>query len=76
MRDLRAGHAAARRAPGRALRCAAIGEHHVIAPATTSGVPGAVDVFTAATAFTILGSIRLDLGYRMDVHLRVGNDDP
>ena len=29
----------------------------------------AVDVFTNATAFTILESIRLDLGYRMDVHL-------
>jgi len=27
-----------------------------------------VDVFTNATAFTILESIRLDLGYRMDVH--------
>jgi hypothetical protein len=25
-------------------------------------------VFTNATAFTILESIRLDLGYRMDVH--------
>ncbi len=25
-------------------------------------------IFTAATAFTILESIRLDLGYRMDVH--------
>ena len=35
-----------------------------------------MDVFTAATAFTIPESIRLDLGYRMDVHLRVGNDDP
>jgi glyoxylase-like metal-dependent hydrolase (beta-lactamase superfamily II) len=33
-----------------------------------SGVLGAVDVFTNATAFTILESIRLDLGYRMDVH--------
>jgi len=32
-------------------------------------VLGAVDVFTTATAFTILESIRLDLGYRMDVHL-------
>jgi hypothetical protein len=29
---------------------------------------GAVDVFTTAAAFTILESIRLDLGYRMDVH--------
>jgi glyoxylase-like metal-dependent hydrolase (beta-lactamase superfamily II) len=29
---------------------------------------GAVDVFTTPTAFTILESIRLDLGYRMDVH--------
>jgi hypothetical protein len=33
-----------------------------------TGVRGAVDVFTTATAFTILESIRLDLGYRMDVH--------
>jgi len=33
-----------------------------------TGVLGAVDVFTNATAFTILESIRLDLGYRMDVH--------
>jgi hypothetical protein len=33
-----------------------------------TGVLGAVDVFTTATAFTILESIRLDLGYRMDVH--------
>ena len=33
-----------------------------------TGVLGAVDVFTSATAFTILESIRLDLGYRMDVH--------
>jgi hypothetical protein len=33
-----------------------------------AGVLGAVDVFTAATAFTILESIRLGLGYRMDVH--------
>jgi hypothetical protein len=33
-----------------------------------TGVPGAVDVFTTATAFTILESIRLDLSYRMDVH--------
>jgi len=32
-----------------------------------TGVLGAVDVFTTATAFTILESIRLDLGYRMDV---------
>jgi hypothetical protein len=31
-------------------------------------VLGAVDVFTSATAFAILESIRLDLGYRMDVH--------
>jgi glyoxylase-like metal-dependent hydrolase (beta-lactamase superfamily II) len=29
---------------------------------------GAVDVFTVPTAFSILESIRLDLGYRMDVH--------
>lgn len=33
-----------------------------------SGVLGAVDVFTVPTAFSILESIRLDLGYRMDVH--------
>jgi hypothetical protein len=33
-----------------------------------TGVLGAVDVFTTAAAFTILESIRLDLGYRMDVH--------
>jgi len=33
-----------------------------------TGVLGAVDVFTVATAFSILESIRLDLGYRMDVH--------
>jgi len=33
-----------------------------------TGVLAAVDVFTNATAFTILESIRLDLGYRMDVH--------
>jgi hypothetical protein len=33
-----------------------------------TGVLGAVDVFTVPTAFTILESIRLDLGYRMDVH--------
>ncbi len=32
-----------------------------------TGVLGAVDVFTTATAFTILESIRLDLGHRMDV---------
>jgi hypothetical protein len=32
-----------------------------------TGVLRAVDVFTTATAFTILESIRLDLGYRMDV---------
>jgi hypothetical protein len=29
---------------------------------------GAVDVFSVPTAFSILESIRLDLGYRMDVH--------
>src|SRR5260370_18310928 len=34
-----------------------------------TGALGAVDVFTVATAFSILESIRLDLGYRMDVHL-------
>jgi hypothetical protein len=28
---------------------------------------GAVDVLTVATAFSILESIRLDLGYHMDV---------
>src|SRR6266567_1095525 len=33
-----------------------------------TGVLGAVDVFTVPTAFTILESIRLDLGYRMDIH--------
>ena len=33
-----------------------------------TGVLSAADVFTTATAFTILESIRLDLGYRMDVH--------
>jgi hypothetical protein len=33
-----------------------------------AGVLGAVDVFTTPTAFSILESIRLDLGYRMDVH--------
>jgi hypothetical protein len=33
-----------------------------------TGVLGAVDVFTTAAAFTILKSIRLDLGYRVDVH--------
>jgi hypothetical protein len=33
-----------------------------------TGVLGAVDVFTVPTAFSILESIRLDLGYRMDVH--------
>jgi hypothetical protein len=33
-----------------------------------TGVLGAVDVFTTATAFIILESIRLDLGYRMGVH--------
>jgi hypothetical protein len=32
-----------------------------------TGVLGAVDVFTVLTAFSILESIRLDLGYRMDV---------
>jgi hypothetical protein len=31
-------------------------------------VLGAVDVFTVPTAFSILESIRLDLGCRMDVH--------
>ncbi len=33
-----------------------------------TGVLGAVDVFTVPTAFSILESIRLDLGYHMDVH--------
>jgi hypothetical protein len=33
-----------------------------------TGMLGAADVFTVPTAFSILGSIRLDLGYRMDVH--------
>jgi len=33
-----------------------------------TGVLGAVDVFTVPTAFSILESIRLDLGYRMDIH--------
>ena len=33
-----------------------------------AGALGAVDVFTAPTAFTILESIRLDLGYCMEVH--------
>jgi hypothetical protein len=33
-----------------------------------TGVLGAADVFTVPTAFSILESIRLDLGYRMDVH--------
>jgi len=33
-----------------------------------TGVPGAADVFTTASTFSILESIRLDLGYRMDVH--------
>ena len=33
-----------------------------------TGVLGAVDVFTVPTAFSILESIRLDLGHRMDVH--------
>jgi hypothetical protein len=32
------------------------------------GRRSAVDVFTVPTAFPILESIRLDLGYRMDVH--------
>ena len=32
-----------------------------------TGVLGAVDMFTVPTAFSILESIRLDLGYRMDV---------
>jgi hypothetical protein len=31
-------------------------------------VLGAVDVFTVPTVFSILESVRLDLGYRMDVH--------
>jgi hypothetical protein len=29
---------------------------------------GAADVFTASNTFAVLESIRLDLGYRMDVH--------
>ena len=33
-----------------------------------TGVLGAVDVFTVPAAFSVLESIRLDLGYRMDVH--------
>ena len=33
-----------------------------------AGALGAVDVLTGPTAFSILESIRLDLGYRMDVH--------
>ena len=33
-----------------------------------TGVLGAADVFTVPTAFSILASIRLDLGYRMDIH--------
>ena len=33
-----------------------------------TGVLGAVDVFTVPTAFSLLESIRLDLGYRMDLH--------
>jgi glyoxylase-like metal-dependent hydrolase (beta-lactamase superfamily II) len=33
-----------------------------------TGVLGAVDVFTVPTTFSILESIRLDLGHRMDVH--------
>lgn len=32
-----------------------------------TGVLGAVDVFTFRTAFSILESIRLDLGYRVFV---------
>ena len=32
-----------------------------------SPVLGAADVFTVSSAFSILESIRLDLGYRMDV---------
>jgi hypothetical protein len=32
-----------------------------------TGVLGAADVFTVPTAFSILESIRLDFGYRMDV---------
>jgi glyoxylase-like metal-dependent hydrolase (beta-lactamase superfamily II) len=35
---------------------------------TFAGVLGAADVFTVPTAFSILESIRLDRGYRMDVH--------
>jgi hypothetical protein len=34
----------------------------------SAGVLGAVDVFTGPAAFSILESIRLDLGNRMDVH--------
>ena len=33
-----------------------------------TGVLGAVDVFTVPTAFSILESIRLDLGYGSQVH--------
>jgi hypothetical protein len=33
-----------------------------------TGLLGAVDVFTIPSAFSILESIRLDLGYSMDVH--------
>ncbi len=33
-----------------------------------TGVLGAIDVFTVPTTFSILESMRLDLGYRMDVH--------
>jgi len=33
-----------------------------------TGVLGALDVFTVSTVFSILESIHLDLGYRMDVH--------
>jgi glyoxylase-like metal-dependent hydrolase (beta-lactamase superfamily II) len=33
-----------------------------------TGVLGAVDVFTVPTAFSILESMRLDRGFRMDVH--------
>ncbi len=60
--------------PGRALWAAVKGYPDAVADAAAApviekytGVLGAVDVFTAPTAFTILESIR-DLGYRMDVH--------
>jgi hypothetical protein len=33
-----------------------------------TGVLGAADVFSVPAAFSILESIRLDLGYHMDVH--------